>query len=1029
MHEKERLLFEQRIVVFIKRLKSLFYEENMPLQVSYRKFEGMVLFEEGTKGEFLTLKKGEVWGSNWERAWFHLSGEVPAEWTGKHVIARIDLGGEGLVFSADGTPVNALSVHTIWPLDEFCRDRLNIAEKATGQEKVDLWIEASAGELFGLKLEVDSGNLRPERFGNHTAKLNYADLAIFREDIWQLYLDCFVLNDQMLALPEKSVRRARILRALSRAIDLFKNTDAFTVKAARDLVAPELVKPAAASDLKTCAVGHAHIDTAWLWPLEETIRKCARTFAVQIDLINRYPGYVFGASQPQHYAFVKKYYPGLYDKIKQNVAEGRWEPQGGMWVEADCNIISGESMVRQILHGKRFFMEEFGVEIKNLWLPDVFGYSAALPQILRKSGIEIFLTQKLSWNQFNKMPHHTFIWRGIDGSEVVTHFPPEDNYNCDLRPSKLMYAQENFNERAFLDEFMTLFGVGDGGGGATEEIMETGLRAANLEACPKVEFGPAQNMFDRLLNRKHLLPRWVGELYLELHRGTLTTQAYNKKMNRHMELALRRIEILFASLPLENYPGAELDAIWKKVLQNQFHDIIPGSSIPLVYEQCRRDYEALKTQTETLVNQAGNLLFDKKENSLVVVNTLSFSYKRPVELPETWAGYEVLDAAGTPVLVQAEKEKPVVLIEISPLSSVTLHRGKQISKNQNTESPAEFVLENEFIRYEFSENGTIARAFDKQAEKEILPAEQFGNVLSLYEDRPNNWDAWDVDIFYENQLIEYAQLESQKWICIGPVRQGIELTFSIGNSKIIQQVFLSANSKRLDFVTDVDWQEMHKMLRVAFPVDVQTDFAAFEIQYGHVKRPTHRNTSWDMAKFEVAGHRFADLSDRDYGAALLNDCKYGYKVLDNVLDLNLLRAPTMPDPKADVGQHQFTYSFLPHTGEFIESNVLKEAAQLNQAPAVFENFNENGFKMPVSLDSEKIILEVIKKAETEDALILRLYEPFGKKAEASLKMNLKNVEVFETDLMERNIQSLDLNEDKLNLQFDAFEIKTIKVKF
>ncbi len=1022
----ERKLYENRIENFIKRLETLFYEDEIGLRIEFSRFEGILPFSERWKGKYETIEQGTVWGKNWDRAWFFLSGSVPAEWKGKQVVARIDLGGEGLIFSSEGRPLQSVSVHSLWNA-KFRRDRFEIAEKAAGNEKVELWIEASAGQLFGLQLSQENGWKVPENFGSYEAQLNEAVLCLFRKDIWHFYLDCLVLNDLMKSLPERGVRRARLLLVMNQAIDNFQE-DRQKVEKARLLLRPELMKKASASQLATTAIGHAHLDTAWLWPLSETIRKCARTFSTQIDLIEKYHEYIFGASQAQHYALVKKYYPELFAKIKEKIAAGRWEVQGGMWVEADCNIISGESMIRQILHGKNFFKDEFGVEAKNLWLPDIFGYSAAMPQILKKSGLDYFVTQKISWSQFNKFPHHTFIWQGIDGSEVITHFPPENNYNSDLKPSALKFAEENFEERSYLPEFLTLYGIGDGGGGPTEEIIETGLRQKDLEGSPRVKFEFAQFLLERLDRHRAKLPRWVGELYLEIHRGTLTTQAHNKKMNRFMELKLRELELLFSTLPSQDYPANELEAMWKLVLLNQFHDIIPGSSATPVYEDSRRDYEKLIDQADRLTDKFAELRFIKNEDTLCLVNTLSYAYSRPIELPVAWHGWEIFDESGKKIAVQNEGSRSVADIKILPLSAKTLRRGKKtIAKINSPTCGEKIILENDLICYEFDQNGQLKAAYDKQAKKQILPEGQVGNVLRLYEDRPVNWDAWDIDIFYEKQQREIAHLLSQSWLCRGTVRQGVQQDFKIGSSEIVQEIYLAANSKRLDFDTEVNWIENHKMLRVSFAVNVFADTASFEIQYGYIKRPTHRNTSWDMAKFEVVAHRFADLSDHDYGVALLNDSKYGHKILGNVIDLNLLRSSTNPDPKADRGRHNFTYSLLPHTGELIASEVFSEAAQLNQKPAIFENYDGTHFSIPCSLDRDEIVLEVLKKAEKEEAAIVRLREPKGKTAEATLTIALARATVFETDLMENNIRELKLENQQIKLQFSKFEIKTLKV--
>ncbi|MDZ7292224.1 MAG: alpha-mannosidase [candidate division KSB1 bacterium] len=1030
MIERERLLYEQRSEQFVERLKNYFYADEASLQAEYCVFEPPVAFPRRLEGKYNPIQVGQTWGSNWQVAWFHLHGVILEQWKGLPVVARLNLGGEGCIFDQDGTPVRAISVHSIW-LPGFKRDRVPLVESAKGGEQIDLWIEVTAAQLFGLALLPDPSLNDPKRFGHHEAKVEDLTLAVFRPEVWQLYLDAFVLNNLMKALPEKSVRRARILYTLNRAIDVFQGDDA-TVARARLLLKPELEKKSNASDLKAYAVGHAHLDTAWLWPVSETIRKCARTFSTQIALIEKYPEYVFGASQAQQYAFMKEHYPSLFAKIKEQVAAGRWEVQGAMWVEPDCNLISGESMVRQLLYGKKFFKEEFGVTPRNLWLPDVFGYSAALPQILKKSGIEFMVTQKLSWNQFNRLPHHTFLWRGIDGSEIIVHFPPEDNYNSELKPAGLIHAQQNFEERDRLDEFLVLFGIGDGGGGPTEDIIETGRRLRDLEGCPRVEFGQAQAMLDRLTNQRTLLKRWVGELYFELHRGTLTTQAFVKKMNRYLERKMRELEVLYSLLPRTQYPAKELEAMWKKILLNQFHDILPGSSIAKVYETAHAEYRALQKQAQALFQHAGEKLLEKQDGSVTLINTLSYSYRRPITLPATWAGFELVDEKGENVAVQETLSGPVVLANIPPLSAKTFRlveqraRGKeQGTKEESDASKDALVLENDFIRYEFAADGTIKRAFDKECRREVVRS---GNLLRLYEDRPLNWDAWDIDIYYENQLLEQARLIAWQRLSSGPLLHELKLDFEIGASRVSQIVTLAANSKRLEFKTRVDLQERHKMLRVSFATNVVSTEAAYEIQYGYIKRPTHRNTSWDLAKFECVGHRFVDLSEQDYGVALLNNCKYGHKVLDGTIELNLLRAPTSPDPEADRGPHEFTYCLLPHNHDLPDSCVFSEAAQLNQPVAIYPDRTASQLAFPVALDSDRIELEVLKKAESDDSLILRLYEPRGRRSSCTLMFIDPHVKVEETDLMENTIAELKMNEGKAHLEFGPFEIKTLKIE-
>lgn len=1026
MTEKERNLYEQRVERFIGRLKNSIYEDAIDLQAAYCCFEPMVAFEERLQGVYQPVSKGEAWGRNWQRAWFRIQGTIPNEWKGRHVCARINLGAEGLVYDADGTELLSLSFHSIWAGTDFRRDRIHITPKARGGEAVEYWIEATAAQLFGLALAADRGDQPPEHEGFYEATIQDCSLVVFREDIWHLYLDCFVLWDLLKKLPDRSVLRARLLRGLNEVINTY-DSDPAGVKHGRKLLEPLLRKPAHASDLNTVAVGHAHIDTAWLWPIDETIRKCARTFASQLALIEKYPGYVFGASQAQHYAFIKEYYPAIYRRIKEKVSAGHWEVQGGMWVEADCNLISGESLVRQILYGKNFFKREFGVEVKNLWLPDVFGYSAALPQILKKSGIDYFMTQKLSWNQFNRFPHHTFIWQGIDGSEVLAHFPPEDNYNSDLRPSALIYAQENFDENDRLDEFLTLFGIGDGGGGATEEMIEYGRRQANLEGCPRVRFGPAQAFFDRLGKHKKHLQRWMGELYLEMHRGTLTTQAFNKKMNRLLEHRLRALEMLASFLPLNAYPGRALESMWKTVLLHQFHDIIPGSAIGRVYEDSRKAYTGLMEQADRLQQRMVSKILRKDEETITFFNPLSFAYTRPINLPGDWTNCSLVDAEGNFIKCQKEGKTAVIRTTIPPLSFLTLRKARQKNKTVQADFPEAMMLENEWVRYLFDASGRLVQAYDKECKREIMIHGQYGNELVLYDDRPNNWDAWDIDLFYEQARQEKAQLQNQEWLCRGPIRQGIRQELVIGKSAITQHIYLRSDSKCLDFETEVDWQEQHKMLRVSFTVAVRAAEATYEIQFGTVKRPTHRNTGWDAAKFEVAGHRFADLSDETYGVALLNDSKYGYKIFGNTLDLNLLRAPTMPDPAADRGQHYFIYSLLPHDRRFVDSRVLAEAFMLNQAPLTFAGFSAKGVFSPIELDNDEIILEVIKKAEHDAAHIIRLYEPKGRPTGVTIHLRHFYNTVYLCDLLENSVSKLNISNGRLTLNFDAFEVKTLKL--
>ena len=1018
MNKKETEVILQRIQNWYGRLPNLFIHDDQKFEAKFGWSKEPTKFEDRLSLEYKPINEEESWGEKWESAWFHLEGCVPEEWAGQTVAANLDFSGEGLVYDNKGKVIQGITNASIWD-SNFARTRVVLFEKAHGNEQIELWVEAAANSLFGIFTDTDPEEDSSKRHGWFDAKVETIRFGIFDAELWHLYLDARILIGLMKRIDEDSVRKSRIILALNNCINVFSD-DRENVSKARGCLKEELGKPTSASELNVSAIGHAHIDTGWLWPVRETVRKTARTFATQLSIIKNYPEYIFGASQPQHYQFMKDQYPEIYAKIKEAIKSGNWEVQGGMWVEADCNLISGESMVRQLLHGKNFFKDEFDIVVDNLWLPDVFGYSAALPQILKRAGVNYFLTQKLSWSQFNDFPHQTFNWRGIDGTEILTHFPPENTYNSELDTEFLLPAQKGFKEKDRLIEFISLFGVGDGGGGPKPENIELGRRMSNLENSPRVQFDTAKNFFDRLDKHKDDLETWVGELYLELHRGTLTTHGLVKKQNRKLEWKLRSVEMLLSCLSIEDYPTEELDRLWKILLINQFHDIIPGSSINLVYQTTHAEYEQIQEGCDQLMNESARKLFKQDSQSFVLLNTLSYSWKGSVKIPESFENHYILDEGGNTIPLQRTEEGVFALVELNALSFTTFKKGDSVVHNIKTDD--NLSLENNLVRYEFDKKGALISAYDKELEKEFMAG--FGNVLSLYEDRPNNWDAWDVDFFYRDALIETAEATHASSHSNGSVLQQLKFEFKIGNSSIQQLVSLNPLSKRLDFSTNVDWHENHKMLRVHFPVSVRAEQASFDIQYGYVKRNTHRNTSWDKAKFEVVGHKYADLSDYDNGVALLNDCKYGYMVHDNLLDLNLLRSPTNPDPDADKGSHSFTYGLFPHKDILINSDVINEASCLNQEPILFDGVSKK-VKLPVKLNGQGLELSVLKKAEKEDAWIIRVIETHGRVSSGSIKLS---GEIAECDLMEwKELSKLIRVDGSFKLKLNPFEIKTFKL--
>ena len=722
------------------------------------------------------------------------------------------------------------------------------------------------------------------------------------------------------------------------------------------------------------------------------------------------------------FCFIKDFYPSIFKRIKAAVKKGQWELQGGMWVEADCNLISGESMVRQLLYGKIFFKKEFGVDVDNLWLPDVFGYSAALPQILKQAEIDYFLTQKISWNQFNDFPHQTFNWRGIDGTEILTHFPPENTYNSELDTKFLMPAQKTFKEKDKLNEFMSLFGVGDGGGGPKPENIELGKRLKNLEGAPKVSFDHAKNFFRRLNRKKNQLETWVGELYLELHRGTLTTHGLVKKQNRKLENKLKAVEFLWSNCDLKSYPHNDLDEAWKKLMINQFHDIIPGSSINLVYKNTHKEYEGIHKTCDKLLNKSASILFKKDKNSFTIVNSLSYPFKGVVKIPYKYKGYQIISDDKISLATQQVNKDIVCFVDLEPFSFKTFSKGqKEKSKTVNHSS---LVLENNYVKYVFHKDGTLKSAYDKKLKLNFLRSN--GNVLSLYEDRPLNWDAWDIDFYYKDSLLETSKVERIEKVRAGVVNSSLNISYTIGNSTIKQHISLSNHSKRLDFNTSVDWKEKHKMLRVHFPTTITNEQATFDIQYGHVKRNTHKNTSWDKAKFEVVGHKYADLSNNDYGVALMNDCKYGYSIFDNTIDLNLLRSPNNPDADADIGYHEFVYSFYPHNKDLIRSNVIEESTLLNHSPIVFEGYKNLSTSSTITYKGKGIEITAFKKSEYKNEIIIRTVETLGRNSEGNIYLD---GEITETNLLEqKNINKPKRIKEKYFLKLKPFEIKTFKIK-
>lgn len=970
-----------------------------------------VPFAERQSGQHKVLRIGESWGKLWDCAWFHFSGVVPEFAAGKAIVLLIDLSGEACVVDNDGCPILGLTtVNSNFDLSLGGPGKrvVPLPPYAKSGEVVDLWADAGCNDLFGVYR--DSGTLKN------------AHIALYHEEMFQLYYDFEVLQELMTKLSPEKARYHRILSALHQATNELVEYTTEEAQRARAILARELAKTGGTPSLKISAIGHAHIDLAWLWPLRETIRKGARTFATVLALIDRYPEYIFGASQPQLYQWMKDYYPQLYKKIQAKVAEGRWETQGTMWVEADTNISGGEALVRQIIYGKRFFREEFGKDPKMLWLPDVFGYTAALPQILKKAGVDYFLTTKLSWNNFNVFPHHTFFWQGIDGSRVLAHMPPEGTYNSSAAPRAIIAAEKAFADKAVSEHCALLFGIGDGGGGPGPEHLERLAREKNLDGLAPVTQEYIETFFDRIAQDTTGYQTWTGELYLEKHQGTYTTQARNKRFNRKIELALREVEFiatLARVLAGHPYPAQELDAIWKEVLLYQFHDILPGSSITRVYGESLARYQHLFEHTQQLLSQAQAAFIrqsDADENSqaVTVFNSLSWERSAWLQIQDQW-----------------------FYVTVPSLGYITLNLATYRPSNEETQKIVQLIaspdlLENDKLQIRFASDGAIQAIFDKEHQHEVLAPDTTANRLAVYHDEPYEFDAWEVSITYDKRPPQYFRLEKTENRIEGP-QAIVEQDYRFGQSTLQQRIVLTAGSRRIDFITTVNWQENHKMLRTSFPVALFATEATCDIQFGSIKRPTHCNTSWDMAKYEICAHKWVDLSQWGYGVALLNDCKYGYKVSENVLDLNLLRSPIYPDPQADRAQHEFTYALYPHAGNHIVGNVVRTGYELNVPLRSIsgipqQSHHPSSFSF-AHIAADNVIMETIKKAEKSDDIILRLYEVFGATTRTTLTFDREINTIWSTNLLEEPERDLDHQRKSVELILGPFEIITLRVQF
>ncbi|OEJ34608.1 alpha-mannosidase [Streptomyces subrutilus] len=1005
MHD-DRSITEQRLRRVLKeRIKPAVHSGSVPLTLArWEASDEPVPVAEGLAAQYEPCAVGAAWGPAWGTTWFKVTGRVPGDWAGRTVEAVLDLGFdrmmpgfqcEGLVHRADGSEVKALNPYNDW---------VRVADRAEGGERVEWYVEAASNPVLVEHTATYEGD-RLTSGDRPLYRLARMDLAVFETEVWELVQDLEVLHDLMTQLDTEDARRYAVLRAVDAALDAVDLGDVpGSAAAARACLAGVLAAPAHASAHRISAVGHSHIDSAWLWPLRETVRKVARTSSNMVNLMDEHPEFVFAMSQAQQFDWIKTHRPELFERIKKKIADGQFVPVGGMWVESDTNMVGGEAMARQFLYGKKFFLDEFGIETRNVWLPDSFGYTAAMPQLVKLSGSTWFLTQKICWSQVNKFPHHTFWWEGIDGTRVFTHFPPVDTYNSDLGGAQLAHAARNYREKGRGSRSLVPFGWGDGGGGPTREHLARARRQQNLEGSPRVEVERPDAFFEKAHAEYPDAPVWAGELYLELHRGTYTSQAKTKQGNRHSESLLREAELWAATAAVRAagyaYPYEDLERIWKTVLLHQFHDILPGSSIAWVHREARETYRTVRAELEGITLAAQKALAGEGGQDLVF-NCAPHARRG---IPAGGAG--VPAGPGQPVTVEGR------------------HGGGH-------------VLANGRLLVEIDGRGLVVSAYDLEADREAVAPGGAANLLQIHPDFPNMWDAWDIDAFYRNKVTDLVDLDAMEVAENGPSAVTVRITRSFGSSTAVQSLTLRSGAKTLDIVTDVDWRETEKFLKAAFPLGVKAERTASETQFGHVYRATHTNTSWEAAKFEICAHRWIHAQEPGWGVALLNESTYGHDVTRDVradggqtttVRLSLLRAPRYPDPETDQGAHTLRFSLAP--GAEI-GDAVREGHALNLPERVVSGA---GPVAPLlAVDNDAVVVEAVKLAEDRGGdVVVRLYESRGGRAKAVLAAGFPVAEAVESDLLERPLPGSAVGapapDGAVPLTLRPFQILTLRLR-
>ncbi|MBB3159057.1 alpha-mannosidase [Microbacterium proteolyticum] len=1007
MHDRTALI-EMRIERFIReRLVSAVYRARQPLTVSAWEAPGEpVTFDEARDAAYRPFAIGAPWGRAWGTTWFAVAGEIPADWrdpsgalpAGTVAELVIDLGFtagqsgfqcEALVWNREGAPIKGVS-----PFNSATPAAID----ADG--RVDVLVEAASNPDVGSLFTFEPTPVGDPATAGDAPLYTLRDISIGLRDlaVWELLQDFRLLHGLIAELDATSARRATLLEAMDAAIDAVDPHDvAGTAQAGRDVLAPLMAAPAASSAHVLHAVGHAHIDSAWLWPVRETARKVSRTFSNVLSLMDEDPEFVFASSSAQQFAWMKEHYPALWERLKARVAEGRFVPVGGMWVESDTNMVGGEAMARQFVEGKSFFLEEFGIDTEEVWLPDSFGYSGALPQIMKAAGARWFLTQKISWNETNRIPHHTFRWEGIDGSRIFTHFPPVDKYNSEVTAADLAHAERNFADKGRARTSLLPYGFGDGGGGPTREMTATIARTHSLEGAPIVKHSTPREFFETAEAEYADPAVWAGELYLEFHRGTYTSQLRTKQGNRRSEHLLREAELWAATATVRTgaaYPADTFQRLWRLVLLQQFHDILPGTSIAWVHRDAERNYAAIQAELEQVIADSLRALVGTGVRSIVAN---AAPHRR----------------AGAPALAIAPATPEA---DVAP----------------RVEGEG-FVLDNGIVRAEIDGRGLIVSLVDLASAREVVPAGRTAGLFEVFRDTPTQWDAWDIDETYRRHA---TPLDSADSVRVDGDAIVVERT--VGDSAIAQRIALAEGSRTVRLSLDVDWHEQQKLLKLGVPVDVHTDRAASEIQFGHIVRPTHTNTSWDSARFETAAHRWVRVAEPGFGVAVTNDSTYGHDITRHereaggtysLVRLSIIRSAMFPDPGQDQGAHHLEVGIV--VGAEV-ADAVAEGYRTNLPTRVVTDAAETTVAPLVAIDVPGVVVEAVKLAQDGSGdVVVRLYEALGERTRARLEAGFEVSGVIETDLLEREVDAAAVSSvsgGAVELDLRPFQLVTLRLK-